>query len=71
VLLMYAGSETAAGKLRKAAHDRGIGADRLVSQSGCRHRHLARFRLPICSSILWPYNAGTTASDALWPDCRC
>jgi predicted O-linked N-acetylglucosamine transferase (SPINDLY family) len=67
VLLMYAGSETAAGKLRKAAHDRGIGADRLVfAERLPTPDYLARFRTADLFLDTLPYNAGTTASDALW-----
>jgi predicted O-linked N-acetylglucosamine transferase (SPINDLY family) len=67
VLLLYAGSETAAGKLRKAAHDRGIDADRLVfAERLPTPDYLARFRTADLFLDTLPYNAGTTASDALW-----
>ncbi|MGO9933004.1 MAG: tetratricopeptide repeat protein [Steroidobacteraceae bacterium] len=67
VLFLYAGSETAADNLRKAALDRGVDAARLVF--GARMAtcdYLARFREADLFLDTLPYNAGATASDALW-----
>jgi predicted O-linked N-acetylglucosamine transferase (SPINDLY family) len=67
VLLLYAASETAAGNLRKEAHHRGVDAGRLVF--GARMAtpdYLARYRAADLFLDTLPYNAGATASDALW-----
>ena len=67
VLLLYASSETASGNLRKEAHLRGVDDGRLVF--GARMAapdYLARYRAADLFLDTLPYNAGATASDALW-----
>jgi predicted O-linked N-acetylglucosamine transferase (SPINDLY family) len=67
VLLLYAAGEAAAGNLSKEAQHRGVDAGRLVF--GARMAtpyYLARYRAADLFLDTLPYNAGTTASDALW-----
>jgi predicted O-linked N-acetylglucosamine transferase (SPINDLY family) len=53
--------------LRREAADRGVAPDRLVFAPKIRHEdHLARQRLADLFLDTLPYNAHTTASDALW-----
>jgi predicted O-linked N-acetylglucosamine transferase (SPINDLY family) len=67
LLWLLEGSEAAARNLRKEAAARGIAPGRLVFAPVIRmENHLARCRLAdLCLDTL-PYNAHTTASDALW-----
>jgi predicted O-linked N-acetylglucosamine transferase (SPINDLY family) len=67
VLWLFEGNEKAAGNLRKEALARGVNAERLIFAKRLPlDEHLARH----CSADLFldtlPYNAHTTASDALW-----
>jgi protein O-GlcNAc transferase len=67
VLFLYADNQWAESNLKKEAEARGIDSSRLVF--GARipnHEYLARYQS--CNLFLdtFPYNAGTTASDALW-----
>ena len=67
VLFLYAGDAAVASNLRGEAASRGIDPDRLVFA----HRlppdqYLARYRIADLALDTFPYNAGTTASDALW-----
>jgi protein O-GlcNAc transferase len=67
VLWLFRSSEAAADNLRQAAQSRGVSADRLVFARFLEQPdHLAR--LPHADLFLdtLPYNAHTTASDALW-----
>jgi predicted O-linked N-acetylglucosamine transferase (SPINDLY family) len=67
VLLLYANHEAAETNLRAHAVRHGVVADRLVF--GARlppAQYLARFRAADLFLDTLPYNAGTTASDALW-----
>lgn len=67
VLLLYADHPLAAVNLRKEAAARGVDANRLVF--GARlpaPEYLARYRAADLFLDTLPYNAGTTASDALW-----
>jgi protein O-GlcNAc transferase len=67
VLWMLGDSERVRHNLRGAARDRGIEPDRLVfARRATYDRHLAR--LPLADLFLdtLPFNAGATASDALW-----
>ena len=67
VLFLYGGSETVAANLRKEAQQRGVDAGRLVF--GARMapaEYLARYRAADLFLDTLPYNAGATASDALW-----
>ena len=69
-LLVRSPSDPAAANLRAQAQAAGIGADRLVFAS---HRpmpdYLALYRHVDLMLDTWPYNAHTTASDALWMGC--
>jgi predicted O-linked N-acetylglucosamine transferase (SPINDLY family) len=67
VLFLYAASETVAANLRNEAQQRGVDVGRLVF--GARMAtsdYLARYRAADLFLDTLPYNAGTTASDALW-----
>ncbi|MDO8715029.1 MAG: tetratricopeptide repeat protein [Polynucleobacter sp.] len=67
VLLLYAETHWAEANLRKEAEARGVSGHRLVfSKFSTAEEYLARYRA--CDLFLdtVPYNAGTTASDALW-----
>ena len=57
-------------RLRHAAMARGIAADRLVFTEPRAHAdYLALYRRADVFLDTWPYNAHTTASDALWSAC--
>ena len=67
VLFLYAENEWAETNLRKEATAQGINHERLIfARSLPPDEYLARYRA--CDLFLdtFPYNAGTTASDALW-----
>ena len=68
VLWLSSGGEGAAENLRRAAHERGIAPERLVFASRLPDvaDHLARYELADLFLDTLPYNAHTTASDALW-----
>jgi predicted O-linked N-acetylglucosamine transferase (SPINDLY family) len=67
VLWLLEGNPAAARNLRKEAEKRGVSADRLVFAARAKHEdHLARHRLADMFLDTLPYNAHTTASDALW-----
>ena len=67
VLLLYAENEPAAANLRKEAALRGLAPERLVFGARLqRPDYLARYRAADIFLDTLPYNAGTTASDALW-----
>jgi predicted O-linked N-acetylglucosamine transferase (SPINDLY family) len=67
VLFLYAGNETAERNLRREARSRGVDAGRLVFDKWRpRREYLARFHVADLFLDTLPYNAGTTASDALW-----
>jgi predicted O-linked N-acetylglucosamine transferase (SPINDLY family) len=67
VLFLYAGNETAQRNLRREARSRGVDAGRLVFDKWRpRREYLARFHVADLFLDTLPYNAGTTASDALW-----
>jgi predicted O-linked N-acetylglucosamine transferase (SPINDLY family) len=67
VLLLSADSETGAINLRKEALRRGVDAERLVFRGRLPiPDYLARYRAADLFLDTLPYNAGTTASDALW-----
>jgi protein O-GlcNAc transferase len=67
VLWLIAGNAKAAANLRREAEQRGVATDRLIFAAKVSVAdHLARHRLAdLCLDTL-PYNAHTTASDALW-----
>jgi len=61
-------STTSINNLRHAAECRGVAAERLVFADRLpnHHHHLARLQLADLFLDTLPYNAHTTASDALW-----
>jgi predicted O-linked N-acetylglucosamine transferase (SPINDLY family) len=67
VLWLFADNPTAVANLRREAETRGVDADRLVfAQRAPMPEHLARHRVADLVLDTAPYNAHTTASDALW-----
>ena len=67
VLFLYADNEWAKANLIKEAGLRGVDTARLIfGERISSEEYLARYR--VCDLFLdtFPYNAGTTASDALW-----
>ena len=67
VLWLLEDNATAASNLRKEAEARGINSDRLIfAKRMPLADHLARHRLADLFLDTLPYNAHTTASDALW-----
>ncbi len=67
VLFLYAENQWAESNLKKEAEARGINSSRLVFGGRLSNdEYLARYQA--CNLFLdtFPYNAGTTASDALW-----
>ena len=67
VLFLYAENKWAEGNLKLEAQQRGLDPARLVfGQHLNREDYLARYRVADLFLDTFPYNAGTTASDALW-----
>ena len=67
VLWLFTSNATASRNLRSEATTRGIDPDRLIFAPHMRpDAHLARHRLADLFLDTLPYNAHTTASDALW-----
>lgn len=67
VLFLYAGNRQAEQNLLKEAHRRGVGPERLIFGGHLPvPAYLARYRAADLFLDTLPYNAGTTASDALW-----
>ena len=67
VLWLLEGNASAAANLRKEAETRGVDPERLVfAERMSLPDHLARHRLADLFLDTLPYNAHTTASDALW-----
>jgi predicted O-linked N-acetylglucosamine transferase (SPINDLY family) len=67
VLWLLESNATAAGNLRKEARSRGLDPDRLIfAPLVPLPDHLARHRCADLFLDTLPYNAHTTASDALW-----
>ena len=67
VLWLLDDNDTARRNLRQAAAKRGVDPDRLVFAARAQPAmHLARHRLADLFLDTLPYNAHTTASDALW-----
>jgi protein O-GlcNAc transferase len=67
VLWLIEGSVTVSRNLRSEAEARGVRADRLVfAKHASPPDYLARYRLADLFLDTLPYNAGATASDALW-----
>jgi len=67
VLFLYAESESVSSNLTKEAIARGVSPHRLIfAPKADRQKYFARY---LCCDLFldtFPYNAGTTASDALW-----
>src|SRR4249919_644001 len=69
-LWLLSGPETADDRLRVAARDDGVDPARLVFMPKLPHAdYLARYRHADLFLDTEPYNAHTTASDALWAGC--
>jgi protein O-GlcNAc transferase len=68
VLWLSQANDIAAGNLRREAQARGVEPDRLIfaSRTARPEDHLARLRAADLFVDTLPYNAHTTASDALW-----
>jgi predicted O-linked N-acetylglucosamine transferase (SPINDLY family) len=67
VLWLYASNVAAERNLRRQALAHGIAADRLIFAPGIAYSdHMARIQLGNLFLDTFPFNAGTTASDALW-----
>jgi predicted O-linked N-acetylglucosamine transferase (SPINDLY family) len=68
VLWLSSANETAVRNLRREAQNRGVDPSRLVfaQRLPLNEDHLARHRLADLFLDTLPYNAHTTASDALW-----
>jgi len=67
VLLLYTDISTAAKNLKMEAEKRGVNPERLIfGEKLIRTQYLARCRSADLFLDTLPYNAGATASDALW-----
>ena len=67
VLLLYSGIQSAADNLKIEAEKRGVNQNRLIfGEKIIRSQYLARYRSADLFLDTLPYNAGATASDALW-----
>jgi protein O-GlcNAc transferase len=67
VLWLQVRNDLIAGNLRREAQERGIDAQRLIfAARRPMPEYLALYRLADLFLDTWPYNAGATASDALW-----
>jgi predicted O-linked N-acetylglucosamine transferase (SPINDLY family) len=67
VLLLYAGNQCAAENLKLEAKKRDVNQNRLIfGEKLNRSQYLARFTSADLFLDTLPYNAGATASDALW-----
>jgi predicted O-linked N-acetylglucosamine transferase (SPINDLY family) len=67
VLFLYAGSAAVVDNLRSEALSRGVAGERLIFGGKLPFpQYLARYRSADLFLDTLPYNAGTTASDALW-----
>lgn len=69
-LWLLSGPENADDRLRAAARDNGVDEERLVFMPKLPHpEYLARYRHADLFLDTQPYNAHTTASDAIWAGC--
>lgn len=67
VLLLFASNDATQRNLRSEAQLRGVEPQRIVFGGKLPvGEYLARYRATDLFLDTWPYNAGTTASDALW-----
>lgn len=70
VLWLVADNARAEQNLRQAAGAQGIGSERLVfADRAPPDQYLARYRVADLFLDTFPFNAGTTANDALWMGC--
>lgn len=70
VLWLLTAGRDADARLRAAAQAQGVDPQRLVFSPSLPHlQHLARYRLADVFLDTNPYNAHTTASDAIWAGC--
>ena len=70
VLWLLESNRWAKANLRREAEVRGVSGDRLVfAPRVAGPENLARYRLADLFLDTYPYNAHTTASDALWAGC--
>ncbi|HBK55245.1 MAG TPA: UDP-N-acetylglucosamine-peptide N-acetylglucosaminyltransferase [Xanthomonadales bacterium] len=68
--LLRAGPDAMIPALRREAAARDIAPERLIFMEKLAHpEYLARYRHADLFLDTWPYNAHTTASDALWAGC--
>jgi len=66
ILIVYASNESSKTNLKKEILNRGVETDRLIfGDSISKPKYLARYRVADLFLDTHPYNAGTTASDAL------
>jgi protein O-GlcNAc transferase len=67
VLYLFADNETVVKNLKQEAQNRGVDANRLIFADKLPlAEYLARYRVADLFLDTLPYNAGATASDALW-----
>ncbi len=67
VLLLYANNQIVEDNLKNEAEKRGVNPNRLIfGEKLKREAYLARYRVADLFLDTLPYNAGATASDALW-----
>jgi len=67
VLFLYAENQWVQSNLEKSALGHGVAKERLIfGQRLSTPEYLARYRIADLFLDTFPYNAGTTASDALW-----
>ena len=67
VLWLYEANKGMVENLQREASSRGVNSERLIFGGTLRiPEYLARYRLADLFLDTFPYNAGTTASDALW-----
>jgi predicted O-linked N-acetylglucosamine transferase (SPINDLY family) len=67
VLWLFADNPFAEANLKKEAILRGVDSNRLIFAKNLpRDKYLARLKMADLFLDTYPYNAGTTASDALW-----
>jgi len=67
VLWLLADNDTARENMLRQADDHGVARDRLIfAPRVAPPEYLARFQCADLVLDTFPYNAGTTASDALW-----
>lgn len=68
-MMLYAENPYGMNNLKEHAKSKGIDPDRLIFvERITRHDYLSRYKVVDLFLDTSPYNAGTTASDALWMD---